>query len=108
MRPVEFREALTDQWGQFREFHYWGFSDNKSFIPPAYDNQAYSSQFTGVLYPNGRKIFEHDIVKAKSGEMYEIVFKHGAFKMKRGVILLPIARDLELIGTTWSTPELLQ
>ena len=74
---IEFRERLTDQWDQFKGWHYWGFI-NDSFTVPTYTNLIYSEQFTGIKDKNGAKLFHKDIFKAF--DRVTVVEKHhGAF-----------------------------
>ena len=80
-------------------------------------------QFTGITDKNGVKIFEHDIIQVpddfdvygyNAGEIYEVYFAYGGFRLKpkynkkaRGYWL---EDDLELhiIGNIHDNPELLE
>ena len=66
MREIKFREVITDQWGVFNHFHYWGFIDDK-FIPPVNEyniSVKYSEQYTGL------KDKKRDNAEVYQGDIY--------------------------------------
>lgn len=80
-------------------------------------------QYTGLTDKNGTKIFEGDIVKIPedydeysmcAGEIYEVYFKDGAFRMKpkydkhcRGYYV-EYDKEFEVIGNIYDNPKLLE
>lgn len=99
--------------------------EHESYLPQGKSIDDYLLQYTGLLDKNGKKIYEADIVKFRSGNEYEVgevVFgKHnGAFCFflpKEGIrvpmlnfmatMSLAATYDFEVIGNRYEHPELL-
>ena len=80
-------------------------------------------QFTGLTDKNGKKIFEGDIIKSKSGNTYLIHFNDGSFAFadkdrivvnyslddsEFGIAYKGICDGHEVIGNVFDNPELLE
>lgn len=80
-------------------------------------------QFTGLTDKNGKKIFEGDIIKSKSGNTYLIHFNDGSFAFANkdrivvnyslddsefGIAYKGICDGHEVIGNVFDNPELLE
>lgn len=143
MRKIEFRAKRTDndEWVYgyyFQELDFENEPINSSIVrniitkDPVYkttEQGVYEidintlGQYTGLYDKNGTKIFEGDIVKIpedydnyglNAGEIYQVYFAYGGFRMKpkysknaKGYWLEDDG-ELEVIGNIFDNPELLK
>jgi uncharacterized phage protein (TIGR01671 family) len=70
------------------------------------------SMFTGCYDKNGKKIFEGDIVRNHTGEIYEIAFmnQYSRFALRRPGTVFGWSNPklCEVIGNIYDNPELLE
>ncbi len=117
MREIEFRQALMS-FGKFCGWHYWGFIDGAFRTPaesseqPVVNAQKHSQEYTGRRDKNGKKIYEGDILRAKSGDFKclvhfnELLLQWLAVDHKSHVQISPCDWDeREVIGNIYENPE---
>lgn len=72
--------------------------------------QGTIGQYAGLKDVKGKDIFESDILKSKSGVLYEVCFEDGAFQIKRttGTEVKQFTNQyyFEVIGNIHENPEL--
>lgn len=69
------------------------------------------SEYIGLTDKNGRKIFEHDLLKDEFGFIHEVYFDDGCFMRKLGLkstLLATTHQVFEVVGNTFDNPELLK
>ncbi len=69
-------------------------------------------QFTGLLDKNGKEIYEGDVIRDQSGNIWEVYFDMGQFLEKNNVVCNTIISLYEepikeVIGNIYENPELL-
>ena len=68
------------------------------------------SEYIGLTDKNGRKIFEHDLLKDEFGFIHEVYFDDGCFMRKCGLRSSSLATThcaLVVVGNIFDNPELL-
>lgn len=87
----------------------WQDSDSGKF--PASVIPETVSEYIGLTDKNGRKIFEHDLLKDEFGFIHEVYFDDGCFMRKLGLkstLLATTHQVFEVVGNTFDNPELLK
>lgn len=67
-------------------------------------------QYSGIPDKTGKDICEGDIVRSESGRIYEVIFEHGAYRVrhKDSKLILVDGTYYSIIGNIYDTPELRQ
>lgn len=72
-------------------------------------NEVILMQFTGLHDKNGKEIYEHDVMKDNSGQMFPIKYLSGAFVFADTPLCdMSPCVDCEVIGNIYEHPELLK
>ena len=128
MREILFRgKTYSDKW--VYGYLLKGSIDNDFYIlenvggTPFWIDPETIGQYTGLTDKNGKKIFEGDIIKSKSGNTYLIHFNDGSFAFadkdrivvnyslddsEFGIAYKGICDGHEVIGNVFDNPELLE
>jgi len=115
MREIKFRRPILKE-KEFYRYEYWGVNlSGALFLSPSSDG-VYGSdeQFTGLSDKNGKDIYEGDVVtnvKFKDGSDYNNVNLHIYYENAHfgvGMANLSDVKELEVIGSMYENPDLIQ
>lgn len=120
-REIKFR--VFDEKLLPNKMYYWEIGNIEfELVTELKNNPSKVMQFTGLQDKNGKEIWEGDFVKVKddyesvgfmAGEIREVIFKAGGFRLKPKIASagcghwLEDGNDFEIIGNVWENPELL-